>query len=415
MAKLTDLPDEILLYISAAVSPLYIDSFVLSCKRFYSVGIDTVRAHDLVRSRLRGPLLGSEPHGLLRSILQDSDMTLCPLSFSFLTPVHGSRNDNVPQDLVTKINLQIAKSPHPGFPKVIDSRHKAEDIIVPLLITRLLNLRKLDFFGVREPYLLDTISGIVEASRHKGRSMNEPLALGRLTDVSINARNKDTDALHLAVLLSMIPTVRRLNASRLSCNESYTFPYKFHGSSVRNMSLDGCIDPSFVKGLIMSTHDLQSFNFTLLIEDLTQNVVFQRLSEVLLQHAGASLLHLSLLIEGCRGCGGGLGLCARCSRIHIDLSLGSLRGFRNLKTLTTRVDMFIRTNDSNSHAAKTGTVKSLVSWLPASLEALVLHKGFQKWSKSVLHKLFRGLPAKKQTRLPTSNSSTLWISRSLIK
>ena len=390
MAKLTDLPDELLLNILAGVSPLYIDCFVLSCKRFYFVGINTVRAHKLARRRLGG--------SLLRTILQVPVLALYPLSLHSTTPIRRSLYDNVPQDLFTKMNLQIAQSPHPGFPKVIKSRHEAEDMVLPLLITRLLNLRKIDLFGVREPYLLDTVSGIIEASHHKGRRIEEPLALGRLTEVSINARNGDMDALHLAVLLSMIPTVRKLNASKMLCNEPYSFPYKHHGSSIRNICVDGGIGPSFIEELIMSTHDLQSFEFTLLTDFLTRSIVFRHLSDILLQHAGASLVHLTFLIEGREGYGNGL--CFRSPQKIADLSLGSLRGFHNLKTLTTRVDMFMRTPNSNSQGIRTATFQKLVSWLPASLEALVLHKGLRKWHKDTLYKLFQGLRGKKQARVP---------------
>lgn len=42
----------------------------------------------------------------------------------------------------------------------------------------------------------------------------------------------------------------------------------------------------------------------------------------------------------------------------------------------------------------------MVSRLPASLQALVLHKGVREWKRDVLHEIFQGLRAKTQTRLP---------------
>ena len=396
MTQLTDLPNELLLYIIAGLSPLYIDSFVLSCKRFYDLGIYTIRAQELVRSRLSSCPLGSKPADLLQSILQDPDMAVCPLSCSVFARDHGSLN--VPDDLFTEINLQIAQSPYTGFPTIVNSKFEAADTIIPLLITRLLNLRKLRLFVSCQPYLLESVSGIVKASHDKGRSMKEPLALGRLTEVSINARGRKIDALHLTVLLSMIPTVRKLNASGLIHENSYSFPYKFHGSAVTDMCLDGCVNPSFVKELIMSTRDLQSFEFTHLTDFLTRDIVFRHLSDILLQHAGASLLHLSLLTEDCENCV--RGLCVRSPRKYADLSLGSLRGFHNLKTLVTSAEMFIRTHDFNFHGIGSGTVQRLVWSLLASLEALVLHKGLEKWKKDILEKLFRGLRDKRQARLP---------------
>lgn len=397
MAKITDLPTELLLYIMAGLSPLENDSFVLSCKQFYYVGIDTIQAQNLVRGRLPSCLLGSDPADLLRSILQDPEMTVYPLSCSFFTP-DPKTYVNVPLDLFTEISLQIAQCLHPGFPTVIASGHEAADMIIPLLITRLLNLRRLRLFGFSPPYLLNTISCIVDASHRKGRSVEEHLALGRLTEVSINARGQKIDALHLTVLLSMIPTVRKLNVSHLVHEEPYRFPYQSHGSAVTSLCLDGCVDPSFVKELIMSARDLQSFEYTHLTDFLTRKIVFRRLSAILLHHAGASLRHLSLLTA--EGGNWKNGLRVRSPRHYADLFLGSLRGFRNLKTLITGVEMFIRTHDSDPRGIGIRKVQNLVSCLPASLEALVLHKASEKWDKDVLNKLFRGLRGKKHPRVP---------------
>ena len=399
MARLTDLPNELLLYVMSDLSPLDIDSFLLSCKRFYYLGIGTIiRAQNMVRSTLPSCLLGSEPADLLQSILHDPDMTVYPLSCSFFTPDRGSFDANVSQDLLTKINLQIAQSPHPGFPTVIGCRHKAVDIVIPLLITRLVNLRKLRLFGFKQRYLLDTVSSIVETSHDKGQSVKEPLELGKLAEVSINARGQNIDALHLSLLLSMIPTVRRLNASRLIHEGFYSFPYKFHGSAVTNLCLNGCVDPSFVNALIMGTRDLQSFEFTYLTDFLTQDIVFRRFSAILLQHAATSLLHLSFLTEDCENCVHGL--CVRSPRNYAVLFLGPLRGFHKLRTLVTRVEMLIRTHDSNSRKLKIKMVNRLVSFLPASLEALVLHKGTDKWNNIFLDKIFRGFRDEKQACLP---------------
>ena len=398
MAKLTDLPNELLLSIMADLSPLYIDTFVLICKRLYYLAIDTIRAQNLVRSRLPSCPLGSVPADLLRSILQDPDMSMYPLSFSVFLSDFFPCLVNDPQDLFGKIKLQIAQSPHPCLPKVIDSREKAAYSIVPLLITRLLNLRKLKISGFWQPYLLDTVSWIVEASHDEGRSTKEPLALGRLTEVSTNPRTQDINGLHLSILLSMIPTVRKLKISHMLHEAPYSFPYKFHGSAVTSMILDGCVDASFVKELIKSTRDLQSFEFTHLPQFFSRDIAFRRLSEILLQHAGASLLHLSLLTEDCKDCADGL--CTRNPRKHADLSLGSLRGFHNLKTIVTSVEMLKRTHDSYFQWIGIGRIQRLVSCLPASLEALVLHKGSEKWDKDVLNELFRGLRSRRQLCLP---------------
>lgn len=191
---------------------------------------------------------------------------------------------DVPQDLFTKINLQIAQSPHTCFPTVIDSRDKAADTIIPLLIIRPLNLRKLRLSIFWQPYLLYTVSWIVEASHDEGRSTKESLPLGRLTEVSINVRGQHIDALHLVVLLSMILTVRNLIASSSIYEEPYSFLYKFHGSAIASICLDGCVEPSFAMRLTLSTRNLQSFEFTHLTEYSKRDIAFRRLSEILLRH-----------------------------------------------------------------------------------------------------------------------------------
>ena len=266
-------------------------------------------------------------------------------------------------------------------------------MIIPLLIIYLLNLRKLRLFIFWQPYLIYTVSWIVEASHDEGRSTKETLPLGRLTEVSINAHGQNIDALHLAVLLSMIPTVRKSTASRLLYEEPYSFPYRFHGSAIKCISLNGCVDPSFVKRLTLSTRNLQSFEFTHLTKYSKRDITFRRLSEILLRHAGASLLHLSLLTED-KNCADGV------CRKHTNLFLGSLRGFQSLKKFVTSVEMFIQTRDSDSQAIGIGTVQRMVSQLPASLQALVLHKRVREWKKDVLHEIFQGLRTKRQTRLP---------------
>lgn len=119
--------------------------------------------------------------------------------------------------------------------------------------------------------------------------------------------------------------------------------------------------------------------------------------ELLKEVARQSLTFLSLVTgpEGHNGKHSG-----NWRRNYHDLSLGSLRDFTALKTLTTCVDMFIKSHGIGLLGEATGSVQSLVSWLPASLKALVLQRGLDNWDQGTLRMLFRGLRNNKQTRLP---------------
>ena len=391
MVKLTDLPNELLLLIIDNVSPLYIDSFVLSCKRIYNLSTDTIRAQSLIRSRLPNDLSTSQPPNLLRFVWQYPDLALYPLSWSVIACVRGEFS--VTKVLLAKIGVLVPQNPHTALPLADGYNGNDEDMIIPYLINCLVNLRKIRLFVFWQPSLIDTVAHIVRDSHGNVPSLRENLALGRLTEASIHALGQSIQALHLAVLLSMIPTVKKLKVFHLANKEPYSFPYDHYRSEVTDICLDGCVDLSFLKELIKHTHNLQSFRFTYRTMYLSRDIACRRLSEILEQHAGSSLLHLSLLTGDCATCGHEA--CLHLPRNYSDLSLGSLQGFNILKTFTTCVDMCVRTYHFSSHQIGSGQVETLLSWLPTSLEALVLHKGVEAWHQRVLRSLFQWFRYKK--------------------
>lgn len=177
MAILTDLPNELLLKIIASVSPLYLDLFLLSCKRIHLLGADATREHHLVRSSL----IGLNTCGLLEKVFSDASTALYPESAEFQSCC-GAYDEEFVFNI--KDSAQALKE--------LFQRHYAStlyprpDLAIPLLLTLLLNLRKLQIITLTSPYLVGTVGKIVEASHESSLIVQEPLPLGRLTHVTFS-------------------------------------------------------------------------------------------------------------------------------------------------------------------------------------------------------------------------------------
>ena len=395
MAILTDLPNELLLFVIAEVSPLDIDSFALSCKRIYGLRTDALREHEVVRSSLPTGPLEIESIDLLRTIFQKPGLALYPTAWEFYTGDRGYYEN--PYDLLAEINTQIQRGCYTATLETNRCVVNAADLIIPLLITRLLNLRKISISAKQQPHLIETVLQIVEASYDPILRLREPLPLGRLREVEIYALGDSVFGMELAGLLGMIPTLRKLQISHVSESKPYTCSHQSHGSEVTDLALRGATDSSFLVVLISRTHGLRNFLYEHAVHDHSAKLEPRRLVDLLKQRAGQSLTYLHLLTRDTR-CGGGH--CWDVCRNHNDLSLGSLREFATLKTLVTCVDMFIKTRGHGEYNNGTGTIQRLVSWLPASLETLVLHQGLEEWNKDVMRMLFRGFRNNKQARIP---------------
>ena len=391
MPVLTDLPTELLLSIIAEVSPLDLDSFVLSCKRLYDLRLDTVRAHNLIRTSILNECPSPE---FLCRVFEDPKLALYPLIgefFAFRRRGSVSQPDGAPisDDLLAEINMQIPRIPYTASLENAKDPYNELDLIVPLLMTRLLNLRELRLTVITEPRVLETVSNIVEASHGPTQ---RPLPLGKLTEANIIAGPVMNLGMEMTILLAMIPTLRKLKAthlvaSKISCPHDYQ-------SEVTDMCLDGWVDLPSIIELIRRSYRLQRFEYTLRIYYSLTKAEYRRLADILKERAGHSLQYLGLYMRCpqnfCR---------SECSK-GIDMSLGSLRKFTVLKRLAACVDMFIKLRYQSKSEHETGTVQRLVSWLPASLETLDLYPGLEKWDADVLRKLFRGLRNNKQRRVP---------------
>ena len=394
MAILTDLPNELLRIIIADVSPLYIERLALTCKRIYILCTDTIREHDNVRSKLPTEWPMSRPIDLIRAVFQDPTLALYPTSWEICVPnLHCWR---VPKDLVPEINLQILQGPHAALLELTEYMDNPIRLVVPLLITRLLNLRRVNISIRYQMYYLKTVSRLIEAIHDPVNGSNKPLALARLTEALVGTSVDSIHGIRLAVLLSMLPSLTKLKVSCFEepqkCN---SFKYPNHRSGVKDIHLDGLFESRILKELIRRTYGLQRFTCTHVTDGCSPRMKPRYMIDLLKRNAGHTLQYLNLPT------GSQIDICDRCSsRNSIDLSLGSLRGFSLLKTLVTSVDMFIKTRGQRFHKQGSGTVERLTSWLPASLETLVLHQGLADWDKDILQSLFRGFQKRKKVRLP---------------
>ena len=410
MVVLTDLPDELLLPIVAGVSPLYIESLALSCKRLYRLCADVIREHDRIRSELplANPFLMYEPetraYDLLQRFFQSPSLAEYPTFWSFHDSV---RVGDAPEDLIDAINIHALRGPYAYLFDTEKSRPSIADLLIPLVVTQLVNLRKIQIMTtcepsryVREPhtaYLIEFMSRIIKTRNNPNLSPENPSILGRLKEAEIISLSDGLGGPELPLLLSMLPTLRKLHVFQLEMESPYVCPHKYRVSGITDMLLDGRVDSEYIVELIQRTRSLHSFTYLHKIND--SEVIFEprRVLTNLKERARQSLIFLCLAtsvdaywspenLDGYPSCR--------------DLSLGSLRDFKELKYLVTGIEMFIKTRGRSEDHGWEGTVQRLVSWLPSSLETLVLVERLNEWKADTLRMLFRGFQNQKQLRLP---------------
>ena len=378
MAILIDIPDELLLKIIGNVSPLYLDHLLLSCKRMHSLGADTVHEHQVIRSNLAQ----MNSCDLLKLILEKPDAALYPKSI-WLESVDGPRlSDNV-------MMVNNAKEMTELFTRSCYSGNPRPDVAVPVLLTQLLNLRKLDITVGISPYLMAIVTRIVRAIHRPSDGSQEPHALGRLTQVTIradlsNGRYTYQGATHvtqLASLMAMIPTVRKLKVVADSMRR-YSSPSPDYLSGVTELCLIGPLDLAFVEDIIRRTVSLEVFKRQYKPSDsIRQQIMFapRRVVHDLAGSARHSLVHLSLIVDPPTFNPGDYDE----GRYLRGLFLGDLGVFGLLTTLRTSIDMLIlepRTGpDHATRSPRKRTFQNVTKLLPSSLETLVLDKGQKAW------------------------------------
>ncbi|KAM0798073.1 hypothetical protein BDR22DRAFT_964852 [Usnea florida] len=411
MVVLTDLPDELLLPIVADVSPLYIEHLALSCKRLYGLCADVIREHDRVRSELptKDPPSCQLLYNLLQRLFQKPSLAEYPTSWSFNDSIE---NHSVPEHLVDEINIHAQREPYAYLFDTEHPRPPVAELLIPFAITQLVNVRKIrihNTFGPWRcdlattsnapwaPYLIEFMAKIIKTSHEPNISLQEPSILGRLKEAEIISRHASLAGTELPLLLSMLPTLRKLHVFGLERRKPYVCPHEHRVSGITDMLLDGQLDSEYIVELINRTKSLHSFTYSHLVNNYGVFFEPSRLLTNLKERAGQSLTFLCLVTsidsywtlaykKGSPSCR--------------DLSMGSLREFKVLKYLVTGVEMFVKTRGGSQLYLRKGTQQRLVSWLPASLETLVVVERLGEWEADILRMLFRGFRTQKQLRLP---------------
>ena len=397
MDLLTKLPDELLLKIIAAVSPLDLEDFLLCCKRIYCLRADATREFCRVRSSLDS----LNKYELTARVLSD------PSAACFTTLVQiVSRCTNHHRNIVIPpppVNAQILKD---SFMRHYHARYPRPDLVIPLLLSSLLNLRKSIIKIGHSPYIHEIIAQIVEASHEPSFIPQEPLALGKLKEIEIQAFPPDSRcsatcskkmdaelAMKLSSLFAMIPTVRKLRVLAYD-HSRYVAPRPYYTGGVTELSLWGSVDSTFLEDLIGRTKRLEKFLYRHEISDALSppaNFAPRRVAQLLQLGAGDSLRYLNLTLRP----HGQSRSNDHLRRYRKDLFIGPLHGLTALKKLRTSVDLLIETrrigrNHAKTHA-KTGTVQSLAWILPSSVEILLLEEGLKAWDGATMRLLFEDI------------------------
>ena len=219
MPTLMDLPNELLLPIIAHVSPLYFESFVLTCKRIHGLSAEAMREHKNIRSSLASLL----PYELLQKVVSDPDLALYPKS------------------------LKIKSSISDGLE----------------LINRLPNIRRLEINA--DLYLgpiLEAFFRILNAHHEPdGAALQQPFALNKLREIKIGKVTGSDVTTSLAILLCMIPSVRKLEISPSWRVCLYHPQLPNYGSGVTALRVWGRADLLSLSELIRRMTSLQNLSY----------------------------------------------------------------------------------------------------------------------------------------------------------
>ena len=109
------------------------------------------------------------------------------------------------------------------------------DHVIQLLLSRLLNLREMVING----YLtdcLELVRNVVEASYCHIPAPREPLPLGMLTQAHVWASHH-THGMELAILLALLPSLRKLRVSATSPPKPFLSTYQHRIAGVTDITL----------------------------------------------------------------------------------------------------------------------------------------------------------------------------------
>lgn len=233
---------------------------------------------------------------------------------------------------------------------------------------------------------------------HLITTLQKPLELDRLRAVEIHGGPDNNNAMNLSILLSVIPSFRKLKVSSARNSSLYYSSHPHYCAGVEEFDISGRVDSNFLADLISRTGNLQKFSYRHEIEYQAESPAdFSPFGLVksLELHAGHSLGHLDwiLLSQGSADSESNRDL----FRHNRALFMGPLRGLKTLRTLQASVDFLIKTaNFWGVYDRGSGTVQKLADTLPASLQTFALDQGLEEWDACTMTGLFRGISKDKE-------------------
>ena len=356
MLPLLDFPNELLAQIIEHVPPPHFESFVLTRKLIHELAAPAIRGYNSIWRSLRA----LSPYDLLQKISLDPKLAFYPSSLSAWQT-----------DAAFYYSLN--------------------------LIDKLPNLQKLDISTHKMGILIENISLILLTYYEpKPSTLPHPLPLEMLRVVHIQDITHTSDSMDLAVLLSMIPSVRRLQVSNLRNPDPYQCPYRCYNAGVTELELNGHGDSNFVIDLICRTRQLQSFSHSHDPQYQGQpleNFAPQRIVQFLQLEAGHSLTRLKLTLSNWP---------IPYRRHHCNLFVGTLHRLSTLETLEISVDFLIHSailRGVSTHGS--GQAQKLVDTMPPSLRTLTLDEGLERWDVLVIRELLCDFLAERERYLPS--------------
>lgn len=358
---LMQFPNELLAHIMGHVPPPHFESLVLTCKLIHKLAAPAIQEYNSIWHSLTT----MSPYDLLQEIVLNPRLALYPSSLT---------------------TWQTDTAFHYSL----------------TLLEKLPNAQRLDISTRNLGSLIERISlNLLTYYEPKPSTLPYPLPFEMLRAVHIQDNTNTRDAMDLAVLLSMIPSVRKLQVSSLCNSDPYDCPYRCYNAGVTELGLQGHVDSSFATDLICRTSHLQNFSYRLDLElqgQPQENLYPQRIVQFLQLEAGHSLTRLKLTIPSCHH---------PYRRPRCTLFVGSLRRFSTLKTLESSVDFLIQSTILRGASIRGNDVaQRLVDTMPSSLQTLKLDRGLGDWDDMVIRELFRDFSNEKKRYLP--NLEMVW-------
>lgn len=162
-----------------------------------------------------------QPLMLLRTVFSHSELALYPTSLEVVSGDYELESWDPDAD----VNAKALQPPYTAFHETNRLLKNVAALSIPLLITSLPNLRKIDLFVAYSPYLLEAISQIVKASYKPLSNLRQLLAFSMLTEARIFALYDICYEVSLVILLAMIPFVRKLEVLKIYQSAPFVCPH----------------------------------------------------------------------------------------------------------------------------------------------------------------------------------------------